>query len=134
MQKITKNNCIEVLKQEFPKSISYWVKFGSDLDTEDGIIFALIPFEQYTIDVIKANDKSEMKRIFDFVEYLVSEADNAVQTAMTTGYLEYLMNEPEEIQFKTIVKYLGNNSIEYCKAWDKFTGVKTEGLWNNVDE
>lgn len=22
-------------------------------------------------------------------------------------------------------------SVEYCKAWDKFTGVKTKGLWED---
>ena len=27
------------------------------------------------------------------------------------------------------VPYLGQESREYCKAWDQFTGVRTEGLW-----
>ncbi len=90
----------------------------------------ILPFGEYAIDVIKSNDEIEVKRIFDFVEFLLHAGDESVQTAMTTGFLEYLMNnDPDEIKFSKFAKYLGENAIGYCKAWDEFTGVRTEGLW-----
>jgi len=30
----------------------------------------------------------------------------------------------------SFVGLLGSKSKEYCKGWDEFTGVKTEGLLN----
>lgn len=45
-------------------------------------------------------------------------------------FLENLVNSSSNGRFgsKDFTKFLGPKSIEYCKAWDEFTGVKTEGL------
>ncbi len=80
--------------------------------------------------MIKANDELTIKKIFDFVEFLLINGDESVQTAIATGFLEYLMNiTPEQIKSSAFVQHLGKNALEYCRAYDKFTGVKTEGLW-----
>ena len=132
MEKITEKGCIQLMKENFPEFPTYWEdyirRFGSDL----GIHIQMLPFCEYTIDKIKSNNEAEIKKIFDFVEFLLCHGDDSVQNAMTTSYLEYLMSkDPDEIKFSKFVKFLGKNAIEYCRGWDKFTGCRTEGLWEN---
>ena len=131
MKKISKEECIELIKEKFPEFIPYWEKFIRDFDSEEGIIIQMIPFEEYTLDRMKSHDESELKRIFDLVEFFFCNGDEKVKNAMSTGFLEYLLSQdPDVIKFNTIVKYLGEQSIGYCRAWDRFNGIRTEGLWD----
>lgn len=132
MEEITENKCIELIKKKFPKFLPYWESYVRENGLDDGITIQMMPFEEYTMDAIKSNNKVEIRRIFELVEFLICNGNESVQNAMTTAFLEYLMsNDPDEIQFASFVKYLGKNSIEYCRAWDEFTGVKTKGLWED---
>lgn len=133
MGQISGEMCIELIKQKFPKFSSYWDPFINDFGSDTGLHIQMYPFEEFTIDTIKSNNEKEIEKIFCLVEYLITSGDDDVQTALTTSFLEYLMSkDPDEIQFKTFAKYLGENSISYCRAWDKFTGVRTEGIWDNT--
>ena len=39
------------------------------------------------------------------------------------------------IRFKTICPYLRENeSLSYCRAWDEFCGVRTDGLWTEEEK
>jgi len=134
MERITEERCIELMKEKFPKLLPYleaYIRyFGSDL----GIYTQMIPVGNYAIDVIKSEDEVEIKRIFDFAEFLLCNGDESVQNAIATSFLEYLMSkEPDEIQFTKFAKFLGEQAIGYCRAWDKFNGTRTEGLWDNED-
>lgn len=132
MEKITGENCIELIKEKFPKFLPYWESYIKDFGSDNGLNIQMIPFEEYAIDTIKSNDELEIKRFFDFVEFLLCNGDESVQNAIATSFLEYLLSkDPDEIQFPTFAKYLGKNSIEYCRAWDEFTGIKTKGLWED---
>ena len=118
------------MKETFPKFIPYWEEYKGESGTDEGFFSQLEPFEEYSLEEIKSGKKAEIKRIFDFVEFLLREGNESVQTAICTGYLEYLMSkDPDEIQFSTFVKYMGEEAIAYCKGWDEFTGVRTKGLW-----
>jgi len=65
---------------------------------------------------------------------LLINGDESVKNAIATSFLEYLMsNDPDEIQFTSFSKFLGKHSIEYCRAWDEFTGVRTKGIWENYN-
>jgi hypothetical protein len=66
-----------------------------------------------------------------FVELLLTTADEDTQTAVATGYLESLLAQASSgaIDFRSIAGTLGPESSKYCRAWDTFTGVKTDGLW-----
>ena len=132
MEEITGEKCIELMKEKFPKFLSYWKSYIRDHGSDLGLTIQMMPFEEFTIDVIKSNDELEVKKIFDFVEFLLCNGDESVQNVITTSFLEYLMSkDPDEIQFTSFAKYLGKNSIGYCRAWDKFTGVKTKGIWKD---
>lgn len=129
MEKITEYNLISLIKEKFPKFIPYWELYVSDWGSDEGIIMKMLPFNEYVVDVIKSEDWNEIKRIFDFVEHLMSNGNESVQNAIATGFLEGLLNkDPKEIQFIKFRKFLGKETISYCRAWDKFTGVMTKGL------
>lgn len=132
MIQITEDNLIALLKEKFPRFIPYWNSYIDYWGLDEGITMKVLPLGKYAVDMIKSKDEAEMKKFFDYVEFLICSGDDLVQTAMTTSFLEYLMSkDPNEIQFTTFAKYLGKNSIEYCRAWDKFTGVRTKGLYND---
>jgi hypothetical protein len=129
MRKITAENCISLIIERFPKFQIYWDSYVKDFGMEQGITIQMLPFSEYVIDVLKFNEKSEIIEIFSFVEFLLYNGDESVKNAITTSFLEYLLSkDPKEIKFSNFSKYLGETTIDYCRAWDKFTGVKTEGL------
>ncbi len=131
MKKISLEECTKLLKEKFPKFIPYWEAEVS-LYGDEGIIVLFGPFSRYAIETIKANNAVEIKNIFDLVELLLCIGDESVQNGAATVFLEYIMSkDPDEIKFKTICQYLGKESIAYCKAWDKFCGMRTEGLWDD---
>ncbi len=131
MKKITEENCMETLVEQFSGFAGYWSSYIKEGGADDGLTIKLMSFARYIIDLAKNNETSELEKIFNFVEYLVCHGDESVQTAMTTGLLEGLLNiSPERINFKVICPYLGKESKEYCRAWDEFCGLKTEGLWD----
>ncbi len=70
--------------------------------------------------------------VFHLIEDMVQSKCEPVATAATTGFLECLVNSiTEDFPAKVFVGLLGPKSKEYIKAWDKFTGVKTDGLWQS---
>ena len=130
MKFITEKICIDFIKEEFPKFIPYWEDYIRKEGQNDSINIKLIPFEKYTIQVIKSNDTVEIKKIFAFIEFLLREGNESVQTAICTGYLENLMSkDPDEIQFSTFANYMGEDAIGYCKGVDASNGTRTKGLW-----
>jgi hypothetical protein len=132
MKNISGEQCIELMKETFPHFLHYWDKFIQDFGADEGLSIQMIPFGDYAIDMIKSNNVSQIIRIFDFVEYMLIDGDEPVQNAIATSFLEYLQNQdPDEIQFSKFSKYMGKEAIAYCKAWDEFTGCRTEGLWDN---
>ena len=132
MKKITDENCISLIREKFPKFVPYWESFVSCWGGNQGLTVQMLPLCEFVVDVIKTNDQIEIKAIFDFVEFLICNGDESVKDAITTSVLEYLLSkDPDEIKFSKFSKLLGENTIGYCRAWDEFTGVKTNGLWGN---
>lgn len=133
MDKITGDECIALFKEKFPGFIPYWnahVAWWDDDITKIGLHSHMSSVTDYAIDLVNSNDQETTRLFFEFIEYLQDAGDEDVQTAICTSLLENLQNAgPEKVQFPTFVHLLGPQSIEYCKAWDTFTGVRTEGLW-----
>src|SRR6185369_9711627 len=108
MEKIIAKNCINLLKKRFPKFLPYWESYINYWGEDQGITIQMIPFSEYAVDTIKANNDIEIKEIFDFVEFLLYNGDDSVQNAIATSFLEYLLSkDPNEIKFSTFSKYLG---------------------------
>lgn len=73
-----------------------------------------------------------MEEIFLLIESFLKEGDRDLQDAAATCFLENLINYAAwgSLKPETFLCYLGIESKKYCKAWDEFTGTKTEGLWD----
>jgi hypothetical protein len=56
--------------------------------------------------------------------------------AACVSFLENLINYASsgEIEYTRFIPFLGNESKAFCRSWDAFTGVKSPGLWDNMDE
>ncbi|MFI4937899.1 MAG: hypothetical protein ACHQJ6_05245 [Candidatus Berkiellales bacterium] len=130
------NEATKILMEKFPTFKDY-----SELETwrdcfegrEITFHAIMAAFSSYVIDIINDNpDREKLASIFDLAEYLMCNGEHSVQEAVATCFLENLINVSSHGDFDItiVVPYLGKESIEYCKAWDEFTGVKTEGLWD----
>jgi hypothetical protein len=102
----------------------------SSAEGEHGLCIDLSEFSDHVVDLIKTDHTDELKVIFDLVEDLIVSGDAQVRDAITTCFLENLLNavSPTGIPASAFVAFLGPNAREFCRAWDKFTGVQTEGL------
>ena len=146
--------CIKLILIKFPAFKEHWLAYldywrepsdddrsGTVLELTDfaqianglpGIVLDLSEFADYVIGLIEKGDVDVLYlyEIFVFIEFLMLNGDEDVQTATATGFLEAMLNAtPERINASTYVPYLGKESVAYCKAWDEFTGSKTDGLW-----
>jgi hypothetical protein len=75
--------------------------------------------------------QSEFVSIGEAVEALLTSGDENISTAIATGFLESLLGQASggTLDFSRIAWALGPESKEHCRAWDDFSGLKTEGLW-----
>lgn len=62
--------------------------------------------------------------IFNSVESMLEGNNERLHDAICTGFLEKLMHEvsSDNIEYESIIKYLGVKSKEYCIAYNEFTG------------
>jgi hypothetical protein len=75
----------------------------------------------------------ELSSIWQGIEELILNGDTVVSTGVTTGLLEVVLAEASagRLSMRQFVPFIGPRSIAYCRAWDTFTGYKTEGIWNS---
>jgi hypothetical protein len=90
-------------------------------------VFAV--FSHYVADRLIRGADPALKKVFDYVESKLTGDDSVVDNAACTCFLENLMNRvPETIPPSQLVPLLGPKSREFCRAWDEWCGMKTEGL------
>ena len=65
------------------------------------------------------------------VEVLLKSGCAELKDAAATGLLEKLLADASsgKLDFTLIAPFLGELSKFYCREWDRFTGMKTDGLW-----
>ena len=121
---------IEKLSSLIPEFKEYWesddacFNFGDD-STIHGVFS---DFSHLVSDGLQNNNLVNAKDIFIYIESVVSKGGDPANAACTC-FLENILNRtPDTINPNTFVPYLGVHSKEFCKGWDKFTGVKTNGL------
>lgn len=124
---------MNLILQKFPGFKNSWQEHLSWWDNDvPGLSNDMTVFSDYVINLLSANqDAQEIKEIFIFIENLLKNGDQAVSNAVATCFLENLLNAASwnKIRASSFVYLLEPESKKYCKAWDKFTGIKTEGLW-----
>jgi len=100
----------------------------------------MMVFGHYIRDEIlkSENPPISAQKVFDFIEMLLNEGDQAVRDAAATCFLENLINYTSSSNPRiyldpfSFVHHLGPKSKAYCRAWDEFTKIKTPGLWGDV--
>lgn len=128
---VIEQNCVQILMSKFPKFVRYWESEIEEQGFASSIMAQMKPLIDYVIDLARNEEMDELKKVFEFVEFLVAHGDDAVQTAITTGFLEGLMHsDREKFKFKFICRFLGVETKSYCRAYDEFTGMRTKGLWD----
>lgn len=74
----------------------------------------------------------DIERVCDVVEHAMTEGMQEAADEVATGFLEGMLHSQVSYpHFRRIASRLGPKSIEYCRAWDRFTGVRTPGLWDD---
>jgi hypothetical protein len=127
---ISKENCMALILERFPGFQPYWDAYKSDGE-KTTLWGEMCEFSYYVKHLLidETTDPSSIKGIFSYIEYLLDNGDEDVQNAACTCFLENILNvTPTDIHPERFVGYLGPKSRKYCIAWDKFTGVRTEGL------
>ena len=86
-------------------------------------------FSNYIRDRLVSRSSARMRRVFAYVESKLTGEDSEVDNAVCTCFLENLMNcVPQLIAPQKLVPLLGPKSREFCRAWDRWCGMETEGL------
>jgi hypothetical protein len=126
---ISQKECITEILENFPgfqpqwqRHIEYW---GNE---EPGLCNDLSEFSDYVSDLIADKKNKKLNDIFELIEKFMVEGEQSVKEAVSTCFLENLINTLPSDSTKIFVNLLGSESSAYCVAWDEFTGVKTEGL------
>jgi hypothetical protein len=127
---ISKKDCIQSTLEKFPEFQETWQEHLDWWEGEEaGLCNDMSQFSHYVTELIIEKKSDNLPEIFNFVETLMVDGDLDVQNAAATCFLENLINiTPEKINPNSFVHLLGTESRDYCKAWDEFTGVTTEGL------
>jgi hypothetical protein len=132
---IKSEQAIEMLFKKFPDFKGSWEEYLEYWKRDSWTIYTFMDtFTDYVTLILKENDKETiLKNIFDFAELLMQDGDTDVSEATATCFLENLINIASngDINTNRFVKLLGKESKKYCKGWDEFCGVKTEGLWDD---
>lgn len=82
-------------------------------------------------DNVSKLNQQELKAIFDIIEDVLESDNESAKDLVCTSFLENLQNlaSAGKFDFRTIAENLGKESIAFCKSWDDFTGVKTDGIY-----
>ena len=128
---LTKQNLMNRILERFP---DFQAKWQAHLDywegDEAGLCNDVAAFSQYVVGLIKEGNLDGLGAIFQMVEQVMDEGDPTARDAIATCFLENLINQASagNIPYSAFVGLLGPRSRAFCKAWDEFTGVPTEGL------
>jgi hypothetical protein len=128
---ITRDECIQLILERFPDFSDHWRAHREWWGNEEaGLCNDVAAFGDYIRDRVAAGRTDELAEITAFLEHLLVEGDEDVQTAVTTCCLENLLNyvSAGRIPAESFTQLLGPHSRAYCKAWDAFTGVDTPGV------
>lgn len=91
-------------------------------------LFAI--FSHYVSDRLEHGFDPGLRTVFEYVETKITDDNYEVDTAVTTCFLENLMNRvPSRISPAALVPLLGPKARIFCRGWDEFCGMKTDGLW-----
>ena len=98
----------------------------------DGPPLYTLEFEDYAHFLAKSFEDlewSEKRDAFQYIEDCVVSNDDIARDSATTGFLEAIMNSIDNgrMTLDQVRDYIGEKSLAYCIAWDRFNGTNTMG-------
>lgn len=71
-----------------------------------------------------------LERLFSTIEEALVNGDELTKDVIATGFLEELLSQSSggSLDLRRISQFLGKESVNYCRAWDEFTGLSTDGI------
>lgn len=75
----------------------------------------------------------QLQMIFLLVEKMLVNGDYIISNEVAVSFLESLQNISSNgtFSFRSIISFLGKESLNFCKETDKYWGVATDGLWDD---
>ena len=130
---IDKAQCILLVNEIEPAFQQVWRDFLSDWEGDKpGLCLYLSAFAHFTGDLVLHGASEQVPIILDQIERMLRDGDAEVRDAVATCFLEGLVHR-SEVPTRAYIPHLGPESVKYCRAWDEFTGARTEGLWETND-
>lgn len=134
---MTEEQYMNLILKKFPNFHGAWQEYMDDWlePGETSLNHMMTALSHYAEDLmIKGGAEQELKNMFVLIEKLLQDGNpDYVHVAAATFFLENLINVASwgTISPFSFVHLLGEESKAYCKAWDEFSGDKTEGLWDD---
>jgi hypothetical protein len=101
----------------------------ADDDGPLGVHAVFAAFSHFIADQLPRRPTAELSPVFEYVESKLGAKDSVVASAAATCFLENLMNRvPGTLAPGLFVPLLGPRSRKFCRRWDEFRGMRTEGL------
>lgn len=74
--------------------------------------------------------RDETKSIWACVEDLLVSGNDQVKNGIATGFVEAVLGDVSAGRLKadTLAGLIGEETVRYCRAWNKFTGCTIEGI------
>lgn len=130
--KYSRENFVDKLLETTPDFKTAWEKHLNYWNGDSrGSCIDMSEFSRFVIKLIKENTIESLPKIFLLIEDFLIHGDEEIQNVTATCFLENIINVTGgDIHSNKFIHLLGKESKEYCKAWDDFTGVKTNGLYD----
>lgn len=128
---ITKLECMDYILDHVPEFEGHWTSHLKSYDSANvGLCLDVASFATFVILLLESHKEELNEKIFLTVENLMTTGDREVVAAVSTCFLENLLNRAStgSIDYSSFVGFLGQRSREFCKEWDQFTGVFSDGL------
>jgi hypothetical protein len=102
--------------EQWDRERSWWT-MGDGSFTLYGLFAAFSHYVTYCL-IQDYYSEREMITVFNFIESKLIKEDFDMYNAVTTCFLENLMNNVHLISPNKFIPLLGRRSREFCKAWD----------------
>jgi len=87
-------------------------------------------FSHYVAERLAQGPAPDLRRVFQYVETKLTGDNYELDNAFATCFLENLMNRvPGSIAPASLVSLLCPKAREFCRGYDEWCGIRTEGLW-----
>jgi len=124
------NEYIEKFRIFIPEFPEHWhsEEAAFNFENESTVHGVFSDFSTLVINKLEIGALSNGKQLFSFIESVIDSGGDPADAACTC-FLENILNRiPGSIDPSSFVQYLGPKSREFCKGWDEFTGIKTDGV------